>query len=602
MQATRALGRFLRPYWHWALLAPLLMVLEVTMDLLQPWLIERIIDDGVAAGDLTYVLRTGAIMVGVATIGMVGGVGCTIFAVLAAQGFGADLRAALYAKIQTFSFANLDELETGPLITRLTSDVTQVQELVLMMLRIMVRSPLLVVGGVTMAVLTSPQLALIFLVLIPIILALLFWVIRRTFPLFGGVQLRLDALNIVMQENLAGVRVVKAFVRAAYEDERFRAANQALKQQTIRAVRAMAVTMPLMMLLLNIGVIAALWFGGLQVQAGKLQVGQIVAFINYLMQALSSLVMLSMLVMRISRAEASSVRIGEVLATEPKVRPVTPAAALVATGAANTNGAAGANGSGAVSPSRGRVEFENVTFRYDSQGEDAVLRDISFVVEPGQTVALLGATGAGKSTLVHLVPRFYDASEGRITIDGVDVRHLDERTLRKTVGVALQESVLFAGSIRDNIAYGRPTASDAEVVAAAKLAQAHDFIMELPGAYAAPVEQRGVNLSGGQKQRLAIARALLVDPAVLLLDDSMSAVDVQTEARLQAGLAQARKGRTNIVVAQRISTVLGADRILVLEDGKIAASGSHAELLAASLIYREIYSSQLEKGTVRHAA
>jgi ATP-binding cassette subfamily B protein len=617
MQATRALAKFLRPYWHWALLAPLLMVVEVAMDLLQPWLIERIIDDGVATGDLAYVLRTGGIMIGVAVLGMIGGVGCTIFAVLAAQGFGADLRQALYAKIQTFSFANLDELDTGALITRLTSDVTQVQELVLMMLRIMVRSPLLVVGGVLMAVLTSARLALLFLVLIPAISVLLVVVIRKTFPIFGGVQVRLDALNIVMQENLAGVRVVKAFVRAAHENERFRAANEALKAQTVRAVRTMAVTMPMMMLLLNVGIVAALWFGGLQVQAGEMQVGQIVAFINYLMQALSSLVMLSMLVMRISRAEASAVRIGEVLATKPRV-PAAPQHKAV-TGVqplplpANGNGAAngaGANGAGqngagqngAAPPHRGRVAFEHVTFRYREEGEDAVLRDISFTVKGGQTVALLGATGSGKSTLVHLVPRFYDVSAGRITIDGVDVRDLDERTLRATVGVALQESVLFGGTIRDNIAYGRPDATDAEVETAARLAQAHDFIMTLPGGYETAVEQRGVNLSGGQKQRLAIARALLVNPLVLLLDDSMSAVDVETEARLQAALATARAGRTNIIVAQRISSVLGADRILVLEDGGIAAAGTHAELLAASPIYREIYSSQLEKGTVRHDA
>ncbi len=588
MQATRALARFLRPYWHWALLAPLLMVIEVAMDLLQPWLIERIIDDGVATGDLAYVLRTGGIMIGVAVIGMIGGVGCTIFAVLAAQNFGADLRQSLYAKIQSFSFANLDALDTGALITRLTSDVTQVQELVLMLLRMMVRAPLLVVGGVVMAVLTSPQLALLFVVLIPLISALLVVVIRVTFPLFGGVQKRLDALNIVMQENLAGVRVVKAFVRAAHENERFRRANQALKEQTIRAVRTMAITMPLMMLILNVGIVAALWFGGVLVRAGDLQVGQIVAFINYLTQSLSSLIMLSMIVTRISRAEASSLRIGEVLATAPKVVPP-PTSAPVAAGTP-------------LDEARGRVVFDNVSFRYDRAGEDAVLRNISFVVEPGQTVALLGATGAGKSTLVNLVPRFYDPNEGRITIDGVDVRNLDAPTLHRTVSIALQEAVLFSGTIRDNIAYGRPDAGDEEVIAAAKLAQAHDFIMTLPGGYGAQVEQRGVNLSGGQKQRLAIARALLVDPAVLVLDDSTSAVDVATEARLQAGLAIARKGRTNIMVAQRISSVLRADRILVLEDGGVAAAGAHAELLAASPIYQEIYSSQLEKGTVRHGA
>jgi ATP-binding cassette subfamily B protein len=577
------------------------MVLEVTMDLLQPYLMERIIDDGVATGDINYVLRMGATMIGVAVVGMIGGVGCTIFAVLAAQGFGADVRHGLYAKVQTLSFPDLDRLDTGALITRLTNDVTQVQELVLMALRIMVRAPLLVVGGVIMAVLTSPQLALIFLVLIPLVTVMLVWVIRRAFPLFAGVQGRLDALNIVMQENLAGVRVVKAFVRATYENDRFRRANQALKEQTLKAVRTMAMTMPFMMLALNFGIVAALWFGGLLVQAGAMQVGQIVAFTNYLMQALMSLMMLSMLVTRISRAEASAVRLHEVLDTQPSVQ-ASPTTSTIRSPAHPLTT------SSVPPPPAGRIVFDRVTFRYDGNGRDdgrssdcdAVLRDVSFIVEPGQTVALLGATGAGKSTLSHLVPRFYDVSEGSITIDGVDVRTMDPPALRKAVGVAMQEAVLFHGTIRENIAYGRPDASDEEVIAAAKLAQAHDFILSLPGGYDAIVEQRGVNLSGGQKQRLAIARALLVDPAVLLLDDSTSAVDVATEARIQAGLAATRRGRTNLVVAQRISSVLGADRILVLEDGGIAASGTHAELLATSPIYQEIYRSQLEKGTVRH--
>ena len=595
MRATRKLWAFLRPYWHWALLAPLFMVVEVSMDLLQPWLMEQIIDDGVATGDLQFVLRTGALMIVVAVIGMIGGVGCTIFAALASQGMGADVRHALYAKIQSLSFPDLDVLDTGALITRLTNDVTQVQELASMALRIMVRAPLLVVGGVVMAVLTSPQLALIFVVLIPLVLGMITFVVRRAFPLFAGVQKRLDALNIVMQENLAGVRVVKAFVRASYENERFRKANQALKEQTLRAIRTMAMTMPFMMLALNFGIVAALWFGGLMVKAGSMQVGQIVAFTNYLMQALMSLMMLSMLVTRFSRSEASAIRIQEVLDTEPRVQaPASPTHPLTER----------LSNRRLPSPSpaqpAGRVVFERVSFRYDGHGREDVLRNVSFEIEPGQTVALLGATGSGKSTLAHLVPRFYDVTGGRITVDGVDVRAMDEAALRKTIGVAMQDSVLFHGTIRDNIAYGRPDASDDEVIAAAKLAQAHDFIMHLPGGYDAMVEQRGVNLSGGQKQRLAIARALLLDPAVLVLDDSTSAVDVETEARIQAGLAQTRRGRTNLVVAQRISSVLGADRILVLEDGGIVASGTHAELLAGSPIYQDIYRSQLEKGTVRH--
>ena len=574
MQATRKLASFLRPYWLWSILAPLMMLLEVAMDLSQPWLIERIIDDGIAQQDIALVLRTSGVMVAAATFGLVGGAACTVFAVLAAQGFGADLRHTLFAKVQSLSFGNLDDLETGKLITRLTSDVTQVQDLVMILLRIMVRAPLLMVGSLVMAVLTSPQLALLFLVLLPAILLMLVWVIRKTLPLFAGVQQRLDAVNIVMQENLAGVRVVKAFVRDSYERLRFGAANDDLMNQNIRAVRTMAITMPMVMFTLNVGVVAALWFGGVKVQQGDLQVGQVIAFINYLTQTLMALTMVSMLVMRISRAEASAVRIDEVLASTPHVQDRAAAA-------------------GAAVP-RGRVAFEQVRFTYNGDEEEPVLKAIDFVAEPGETVAILGATGSGKSSLVHLIPRFYDVSGGRITIDGVDVRELDQHALRSRIGVALQEPILFSGTIRDNIRYGRPDASDDEVIATAKLAQAHDFIVALPGGYDARVGQRGVNLSGGQKQRLAIARALLTDPSILILDDSTSAVDVSTEARIQQGLAELRRGRTTFMVAQRISTVLTADKILVLDDGQVAAAGDHRTLLASSEIYREIYASQLE--------
>jgi ATP-binding cassette, subfamily B, multidrug efflux pump len=580
MGATRRLAVFLTPYRRWAVLAPLLMVVEVAMDLLQPRLLQRIVDQGVAASDLAVVAGTGAWMVVTSTIGLAGGMGCAVFAVLAAQGFGADLRGGLFRKVQTLSFGNLDRLETGGLITRLTNDVTQTQELVMMLLRVMVRVPLLLVGGLLMAVLTSPQLALLFLLLIPAVLAMLVWIVNRTYPLFGRVQRRLDALNTVLQENLAGVRVVKAFARGDYERARFGVANESLRADNLAAVRASAVTMPLMMLTLNVGVVGAVWIGGLRVGAGGLEVGQLIAFVNYLTLTLMSLLMVGMLVLRLSRAAASAERIYQVLDSEPEVRQRPDAVPLPAPG--------------------GRVAFEGVDFSYRSDGRDAVLKGLSFVAEPGETVALLGATGAGKSSLVHLIPRFYDVSGGRVTLDGMDVRELAEASLRGAVGVALQESILFSGTIRDNIRYGRPEASEAEVIAAAELAQAHDFIVRLPRGYDSVVGQRGVNLSGGQKQRVAIARALLTAPAVLLLDDSTSAVDVETEARLQAALARHRPEQTRIVVAQRISTVLGADRILVLDDGRIVAQGTHESLLASSPIYREIYESQLEHGAVTH--
>ncbi len=582
MRATIRLFSFLKPYWVWATLAPLLMLLEVAMDLMQPRFLQRIIDVGIANSDLTVILHTGLWMVGLAVVGIIGGVGCSFFAVLAAQGFGADLRSALFGRVQILSFANVDELETGKLITRLTNDVTQVQEVVLILLRIMVRAPMMLVGSLLMAVITAPQLAPLFVILIPVVIIGLVLIINRAFPLFSQVQARLDALNTVMQESLAGVRVVKAFVREAHQIMRFGEANNRLMAQNITAVRTVAVTMPFMMIALDSGVVAALWFGGVQVSAGGMHVGQVIAFINYLMQTLMSLMMVSMLLMRISRSEASAVRIQEVFDSEPKVRNK-PDALTEFT-------------------SQGRVAFEDVMFSYPGSEDDPVLCDVSFVAEPGQTVALLGATGSGKSSLVHLIPRFYDVTGGRVTIDGVDVRDIGEATLRRQIGTALQESVLFSGTIRDNIRYGRPDASDEQVIAAAKLAQAHGFISALPDGYDAMVGQRGVNLSGGQKQRLSIARALLIRPAILILDDSTSAVDVETEGRIQEALEALSENRTTFVVAQRISSVLAADKILVLDDGRIAAQGTHAELLAASPIYREIYASQLDDGALSHAA
>lgn len=577
MRATRTLLRYLAPYWRSALLAPLLMALEVAMDLLQPRFVQRIVDQGILAGDQNVVTQTALLMVGVAVIGLIGGVGCGVFTVLASMRFGADLRSALFRNVQSLSFGNLDTLETGGLITRLTNDVTQVQEMVMMVLRIGVRVPLLLVGSLILAIITSPRLALIFLVLVPVILGALIWVIRKTFPMFSEVQRRLDALNTVMQENLAGVRVVKAFARSAHEKLRFGRTNNYLMEQNISAVRAGAITMPFMMLAMNAGLVAALWWGGRSVIGGGLEVGELIAFINYLTQTLMSLMMISMLVVRFARAQASSERIYELMNAEPAIpEPAAPQTAHAGN----------------------RLVFENVSFSYDRDGRDPVLKNVSFVAEPGQTVALLGATGAGKSTLVNLIPRFYDVTGGRVTLDGVDVRDLDASALRGAVGIALQESILFTGSIRDNIRYGRPDASDDEVIAAAKLAQAHDFITRFPEGYSSVVGQRGVNLSGGQKQRIAIARALLNRPGVLVLDDSTSAVDVETEARIQEGLNQRPERQTRVVVAQRISTVLNADTILVLDDGRVVAEGAHRELLETSPIYREIYASQMHNGAM----
>lgn len=576
MDVVRHLRVYLKPYWKQAVIAPLLMVVEVVCDLMLPRLLQTIVDEGIAQSDMELVWRTGVLMVIVTAVGAVGGIGCTVFAVRASMNFGADLRSAVYRKVQTLSFGNLDRIGTAELVTRLTNDVNQVQELLLMALRILVRSPLLMVGSLIMAVVTSPRLALLLAVLMPLLILMLAIVIRRAFPLYQLIQKKLDRVNEVIQENLSGVRVVKAFVRSDHEKRRFRSANEGLTDTSIQAMRISVVTGPFMMLAINLGVVAVVWFGGIQAIGGTMTAGTIIAFVNYLRQALMSLMMVSMLMIRISRAQASGRRVVDVLASEAEVQ--------------DRPGALGR-----FSP-QGRVAFEHVTFGYN--GGEPVLQDISFVAEPGQTVALLGATGSGKSSLINLIPRFYDVDSGRVTIDGIDVRDIPQADLRAAIGVALQDTVLFSGTIYDNIRQGRDGATEAEITAAARAAQAHDFITALPDGYDTQLGQRGVNLSGGQKQRLAIARALVRQPVILILDDSTSAVDVETESKIQAALGEIMRDRTSFIVAQRISTVLKADKILVLDDGRIAAEGTHQELMASSPVYREIYESQLGSGVL----
>lgn len=576
MNSARKLVVFLKPYWRLAVIAPFLMMLEVFMDLMQPRMVQRIIDEGITNLNLDLVIHTGLLMVGLAMLGALGGMSNGYFAETVAQGFAVDLREALFRKVQTFSFGNLDELDTGQLITRLTNDVTQVQEAIVMILRILVRSPLLLVGSLVMAIVTSPQLAFLPVTLMPIELAVVIWIVNKATPMFTVVQERLDALNEVMQENLAGVRVVKAFVRALHEQMRFGKANVSLTNQMVKASRLVAIMPSFMMVTVNLGIVGVLWFGGINTVQGNMHVGQIIAFVSYLSTTLFSLMMVSTMVIQLARAEASARRIQEVLDKEPQVQ--------------------SQPGAEAKKHIEGRVTFEDVTFCYNGNSEDAVLRGVSFTAEPGQTVALLGSTGAGKSSLVHLIPRFYDVKSGRVTIDGVDVRDQDQETLRSSIGIALQDVVLFSGTIRDNIRYGRPDASDEEVVAAAKAAQAHEFILSFPNGYETELGQRGVNLSGGQKQRIAIARALLLQPSILILDDSTSAVDVETESKIQTALETVMEQRTSFVIAQRISTVLKANKIIVLDDGQIAAEGTHRDLMTTSPIYREIYESQLGNG------
>jgi ATP-binding cassette, subfamily B, multidrug efflux pump len=576
MKNFKQLLRFLKPYWFWASVAPILMLLEVMLDLMQPRLVARIVDQGIAMMDLELIIKTGITMVILAFIGAIGGITNGIFAEKAAQGFSADLRESLFKKIQSYSFGNLDILDTGQLITRLTNDVTQMQEAIVMGLRIFVRAPLLLVGSLIMAFVTSPSLSIIILILMPVELLLVLWIVRKATPLFSIVQEKLDRLNTVMQENLAGVRVVKSFVRSTYEQTRFGQANDQLSDQIIHAGRTVASMFPFLMLILNIGIVGVLWFGGVLVTQGTVQVGQIIAFVNYLSITLFSLMMVSQLTIQLARAEASANRIQEILLSNSRIQdnpqPITDLSW------------------------KGTVSFENVSFSYDGEFQDPVLNGISFIAEPGQTVALLGATGSGKSSLVHLIPRFYDVTGGRITVDGIDIRDLDQKELRKRIGIALQEIELFSGTIRENICYGKPDATDEQIISAAKAAEAHEFIMGFPDGYNTILGQRGVNLSGGQKQRIAIARAIVIQPLILILDDSTSAVDVETEVKIQEALEKIMVKSTCFVIAQRISTVLNADKILVLENGEIAAQGTHKQLVHESPIYRDIFESQLGKG------
>ncbi|MVP01652.1 ATP-binding cassette domain-containing protein [Paenibacillus sp. N10] len=574
------LSRYIRPYWKAALLAPLLMLLEVYMDLLQPKLMADIVNHGVASGDLAYIQRTGLLMLGVALIGLIGGAGCTIFSSMASQSFGTDLRADLFHKMQTFSFRNLDRFKAGSLITRLTGDVVQVQTLVQMTLRVLVRAPFLAIGGVIMAFIISPRLALILAASVPVLFLVLFILIRLSQPLFVQVQQRLDGVNTVLQENLSGIRVVKAFVRASFEKSRFGKANRDYTEIALKAARTLAINMPVMTFIMNVILIAVLWYGGAENWNGSLPVGDLIAFLNYVTQVLTSLLSVGMMMMFVSRARASADRINEVFEAEPEITDKADASVSAI--------------------HSGEVVFDRVSFAYGEDRGELALRDVSFTARPGQKLAILGATGSGKSSLVHLIPRLYDPTEGRVLIDGTDVRDIALEHLRSRTGIVLQQAILFSGTIRENIRYGRPDASQEEMESAARAAEIHDFIAGLPDGYDTLLGQRGVNLSGGQKQRISIARALLVRPAILILDDSTSAVDLATEARIQKALKEQMSRSTCLLIAQRISSVIDADNIIVLEDGHIAAQGTHAELMRSSTVYRDIYKSQQGKEEVIH--
>ena len=576
MNDLRRVLRYVTPYKRETILAVVLLGLVVVTDLSIPRLVQVIIDEGVANKDMDIIMRTSLLMIGVSILSALLMVANTIYAVKTSRNFEADLREDIFKKIQTFSFGNLDDFTTGQLLTRLTSDINQIQIIILMSLRMFTRAPLMFVGSVGIMLATNRELTAVMFALLPITFILVTVFVRAVQPLFTRVQEKLEYLNQVMQENLTGIRVVKAFVRADHENRRFEGANTELYSTQLRVTQLLSVFFPIVMLLMNLGTVAIIYYGGLQVFAGTASVGQIMAFINYIFSTMFPVLMLSMMAGQISAANASASRVMQVLDSEPEVQ----------------------NRHSALAPNRitGRVVFENVSFSYRDDGGDPVLRDVSFTAEPGETVAILGSTGSGKSSLINLIPRFYDVTSGRVTVDGVDVRDLEMKTLRSHIGISLQDVILFSGTIRENIRYSKPDASEEEVIRAAEAAQAHDFIVGFPDGYDTMVGQRGVNLSGGQKQRIAIARSLLKDPSILILDDSTSAVDVDTETKIEVALEERLKGTTSFIIAQRISTVLKANKILVLENGMIAAEGNHSQLMETSPIYREIYNSQLGDG------
>ena len=557
-----------------AIKSPVLIVLEVICELLLPLVMAEIVDNAIPAGDVRSIFALGGLMLVLALLAMVCGVGAAKYAAFASQGFGGNLRQCLFDKVQEFSFADIDRFSSASLITRMTNDVNAMTMMLAMGLRMLVRAPVMLLVALGVSLYLNARLAVVLLVIIPLMTLAIAVLMKVCTKLFEAMQRRIDGLNNVLQENLVAIRVVKAFVREGHEREKFNRSSDALMNAGLTVGMRVITIMPIMMLCMNGATLAVLYFGGRMVMGGDFLLGDLNAFLSYIMQVLMSVMMVAMSLLQLSRAQACARRINEVLEAVPSVQDRPETASLPAP--------------------RGRVEFRDVSFKYAAGAGDDVLSHISFTVEPGQFVAVVGGTGTGKSSLVNLIPRFYDVTGGAVLLDGVDVRDYPLEALRERIGMVLQTNVLFTGTVRENLLWGRPDASEEELVQAAKDAQAYDFIMGLPQGFDTQLTQGGTNVSGGQKQRLCIARAMLRKPAILILDDSTSAVDSATEAAIRASFRQNLKDTTVIIIAQRISSVQYADEVLILDDDHIAGRGSHEELLAHNKIYQEIYQSQQE--------
>lgn len=582
--------RYVRPYLPYFIIGPICMIAEVIGEVLMPKCLSMVINRaeeleklknaGEAAGTgqsgVLFSLGVAGVMVLIALGMMAGGIGGAYFGAKASVNFAADLRSDVYARVQKFSFSNIDRFSTGSLVTRLTNDVTQMQNMVNMLLRMALRAPGMLIGALIMAIILRPSLAVVLAVSIPLMVLCIALLIFRSYPMFSRVQGKIDRLNSTVQENVTNVRVVKSFVRENYEKGKFYNANRDLKSTAMRAMRLMIFMSPIMTLFMYATTIAVLWFGGSMVYNGQMPIGDLSAFITYVTQILSSLMMVTMMLMMLSRAMASAKRISEVL-EEP--------ISLTDEDAAQKE----------LTVREGRIEFRNVSFRYYKNSEDAVLDKINLTIQPRSVVGIIGSTGCGKSTLVSMIPRLYDVDEGQVLVDGVDVREYSLFHLREGVGMVLQKNVLFSGSIADNLRWGDEEATDDQLRAAAESAQANQFVEAFAGGYLYDLGQGGKNVSGGQKQRLCIARALLKKPKILILDDSTSAVDTATEARIRGAFRNELADSTKIVIAQRITSVMDADQIIVLNEGRITGVGTHEELLKTNREYREIYESQMDR-------
>lgn len=568
--------KYIRPYAAAFILAPLCMLTEVFGEIMLPKLMSMIVNHGVAQRNISYIIGTGVVMVVFSMLMALGGVGGAYFSSKASICFTSDLREDLFAKVQKFSFKNIDQYSTGSLVTRLTNDIQQVQNVTMMGLRMMFRAPGMLIGALIMAFIMNKRLALVILVVIPFLALAIATILRTAFPKFTQMQKKLDRLNSGIQEALTNVRVIKSFVREDFEEDKFKGMNRDLKESSLNAMSIVIMAMPVMMLAMNVTTLAVVWYGGNMIIAGEMAVGDLTAFTTYIVQILMSLMMLSMVLLQSSRAMASIRRINEVMDTEID---------LTDEDASRKD----------LLVSEGKVEFQDVSFSYHEGAGEKVLEHISFTADPGQTIGIIGATGSGKTTLVQLIPRLYDVSAGRVLVDGVDVREYALENLRDGVGMVLQKNVLFSGTIGENLRWGNENATEEELREAARSAQADGFITAFSEGYGKDLGQGGVNVSGGQKQRLCIARALLKRPKILILDDSTSAVDTATEARIRECFATTLKDTTKIIIAQRISSVEEADKILVLDEGRIIGMGSHKELMEHCQAYQEIYYSQRDR-------